>query len=165
MTRHLRNCAILLSAGLSMPITSAVADDVKSQILGQWELYDWTVTDETGTLSHPYGESAKGSLVYTDDGHMAVQLFNPDAPDYDSVSIETRYFAYYGTYTIDEDARTITHSITGSLLPSWIGTNQVRSYEFTNDNHLKLGAIVDSDNAAAAAGAGGTNVLEWARPD
>ena len=44
------------------------------------------------------------------------------------------YIAYFGTFDIDENARTITHHVHGSLIPDWVGTDQIRLYEFRNHN-------------------------------
>ena len=53
--------------------------------------------------------------------------------------------AYFGTYTVDESAGTVTHHIEGGLQPQEIGGERVRWYEFVGDRlHLKT-----SQNAAA----------------
>ena len=42
------------------------------------------------------------------------------------------YQAYCGRYTVDEGEQVITHTVTLSLLPNWIGTEQRRYYKFEN---------------------------------
>jgi len=49
------------------------------------------------------------------------------------------YFGYFGTYTIDENAGTVTHHIEESWFPNLIGTQQVRHYRFQR-NQLVLNA-------------------------
>jgi hypothetical protein len=36
------------------------------------------------------------------------------------------YHAYFGTYSFDRRARTVTHRVEGSLFPNWIGREQKR---------------------------------------
>lgn len=144
----------------------AAAEDVETAILGPWVLDQWTITNADGSVTYPYGPNAKGMLIYTDDGKMAVQLVNPDINVATLTTIEERYFAYYGSFTVDEANRTITHELESSISPTWVGTKQVRVYSLTQDGGLELTAIVpDDDDVAAAAGAQGTNALSWVRPD
>lgn len=43
------------------------------------------------------------------------------------------YVGYFGTYTIDEKASTVTHHVEGASFPNFVGTNQVRHYRFEGD--------------------------------
>jgi hypothetical protein len=145
---------------------------VADAIVGPWKLVEWVVTDPSGEKSYPYGESPEGLLIYTADGQMSVQLMNPkthlsqqDSGD-QSDSLEglvTGYFAYYGTYSIDEKSKTITHKISGCLAPSWIGSDQVRGYDLIGEHRLRLTAELAADDILGPAGAGGSNVLIWER--
>jgi hypothetical protein len=47
------------------------------------------------------------------------------------------YGAYFGTYTIDERARTVTHHRAGNINPNGLG-DFVRRYEFAPDDRLIL---------------------------
>ena len=46
---------------------------------------------------------------------------------------------YYGTFSIDEESKTVIHHVECCTLPAWIGTDQTRHYEFV-DTHLALRA-------------------------
>lgn len=143
------------------------ANGVANAIVGPWKLVEWVVTDPSGEKSYPYGESPQGLLIYTDDGQMSVQLMNPETHSGDqSDSLEgivSGYFAYYGTYSIDEESKTITHNISGCLAPSWIGSDQVRGYDLIGEHRLRLTAELAADDILGPAGAGGSNVLIWQR--
>jgi hypothetical protein len=75
-----------------------------------------------------------GVIMYTRDGHMAVQIMLPEGTNskgsnpvkYDRGSYE----AYYGTYDVDEAAHTVTHHVQGALVRSLIGNNLTRVYRF-----------------------------------
>jgi len=45
--------------------------------------------------------------------------------------------SYFGTYTIDPSARTVTHHVRGASYPNWVGHKQVRYYRI-DGVHLVL---------------------------
>jgi len=38
------------------------------------------------------------------------------------------HVSYFGTYTIDPSARTVTHHVHGASYPNWMGHDQIRYY-------------------------------------
>jgi hypothetical protein len=86
------------------------------------------------------GANPKGMIYYGAHGEMAVQV----APDVKRVRAgaemtpeEARialkdYIAYFGTYTVDEQAGTVTHHRLDSIQPGDSG-DLVRRYEFIGD--------------------------------
>jgi len=50
----------------------------------------------------------------------------------------TGYTAYFGTYTVDERARTVTHHLKGSINPGTVGVDNVRGYEFGPGDRVTL---------------------------
>jgi hypothetical protein len=115
--------------------------EVLPELVGSWKLISFHSQDSTGQTAYPFGRDAQGRLIYEPDGHMAVQLMNPNRPRFTSddplVTSEAEvrsafggYTAYYGTYSVNPDAQTITHHIEAALLPNWAGTDQQRHFEF-----------------------------------
>ena len=51
------------------------------------------------------------------------------------------YYAYFGTWEIDERARTVTHHIRGSMRAVEIGADYVRPYEFSGEHLLLRSAV------------------------
>ena len=43
----------------------------------------------------------------------------------------TGFNAYFGTFDVDQAARTVIHHLQSALIPSWVGTDQRRRYEFS----------------------------------
>jgi hypothetical protein len=86
------------------------------------------------------GANPKGMIYYGPHGEMAVQIA-PDierkragavvAPDEAALAI-TGYIAYFGTYSINEQAGTVTHHRHASIQPGDSG-DLVRRYKFTGD--------------------------------
>jgi hypothetical protein len=86
----------------------------------------------------------QGTLIYTPDGEMSVQLMRADRPHFASgywlegtptefYEEVTGYFAYAGSFTVDEALETVTHSIRVALFPNWVGTSQTRKVVFRDD--------------------------------
>lgn len=72
------------------------------------------------------------------------------------------FSAYCGTYTVDEAARQIVIEVTGAMAPDWIGSIQVRDYEFLSNDRLQL-SVTDDGQTSQDAGVGGHNALVWER--
>jgi hypothetical protein len=79
----------------------------------------------------------------------AIREASPD----DIRDILTGFASYFGTFDIDESTRTVIHHVQVSLIPSWVGTDLRRIYEFANNNQLILTAASDQ----------GTTRLIWQR--
>ena len=87
----------------------------------------------------------KGMIYYDGSGHMIVQ----SAPKRSRPQVGTKptpaealdaldgYFAYFGTYTIDEAASTVTHHQVDTVQPGG-PVDVVRAYEFQSDTRLIL---------------------------
>lgn len=131
--------------GLTMQIgadperQSPAASDIKKRFIGSWRL----VSIE-GTPNANRGERPSGLIYYDATGHMAAQIM-PDRPRPTWTGSPTPeqarealrgYTAYFGTYTIDERARTVTHHREGSLVPGVV--DFVRRYEFAAGDRLIL---------------------------
>jgi hypothetical protein len=50
----------------------------------------------------------------------------------------TGFNSYFGTFDVDEPARTVIHHVQSALIPSWVGTDQRRKYEFSGGNELLM---------------------------
>ena len=156
---------------LLVSVSDLSAQTAADKFVGAWTMVSWVMTDTDGNESYPYGPEAVGQIVYTETGRVAVHQMNPDAelPDVAGLTpsealarIATTFFAYYGTYTVDESAGTVTHHLEGAMEPTWVGTDQVREFEFVGDDRLIL--LVTQDNELArSVGAAGTNVVAWER--
>jgi hypothetical protein len=56
-------------------------------IVGRWRLLSWSGQAESGETTHPFGEDAVGSLVYTPGGWMSGMLAVRDRPHLPSVDL------------------------------------------------------------------------------
>lgn len=117
---------------------------VAEQLSGSWRLVEYERRTPSGGITFPFGPSPNGRLTYDAQGRMAVQIMDPRRPrfganDYrrgEPAEIEQAfegYFAYFGTYSIDERAGTITHEVSGCLYPNYAGRSETRYFTLAGD--------------------------------
>ncbi len=105
-------------------------------MIGAWHLVR---IDAPGPDGKPAsGPQPKGMLLYTQDGHMSVQLMYP--PSANALSNEYvlhGYEASFGSFDVDESAHTVTHHVQGSITrDQLVGKDLPRKFEFTPDGNL-----------------------------
>jgi hypothetical protein len=116
--------------------------------VGAWKLVSFEFRKADGSVIYPYGEQARGSIIYTDSGRYAAQLMRKDRPRFaipDQMQgtpqeVEASYkgsISYFGTYEIDEANGFIIHHVESSIFPNMEGTSQKRSFELSG-NRLQL---------------------------
>lgn len=146
--------------------------DAAAAIVGTWTASSWFVEAPDGTVTYPYGRSPQGQITYGGDGRMSAFLMNPDpAPSEGRMSLQEaislilaqRFFSYFGTYSINPGAGTVTHHVLGSLVPSWVGGDLVRAYAFEGPDRLQIIARTQGDAATVTAGISGRGVVVWER--
>jgi len=115
---------VVLSFGRPMS-SSDHAGSARDKLVGAWRL----VSEED---QEPDGKIVKvdhsGVLIYTRDGHVAVEVM---APPGSAAETNGGFIAYFGDYKVDETARTITFHVEGALLRSQIGKDLIRKYHFS----------------------------------
>lgn len=149
--RRLTTLLFVLSAALlggcrSVGGASSVEEaDRRVDISGVWrlvELHDWNPDGEDVSS---LGANAPGLFVYTPEGHLSLHIMTAhereavrrDSSDAELGRIYRPYIAYFGTYSVDHDAMTVTHHIEGAKLPNRIGRSAVREFYF-EDGDLVL---------------------------
>ncbi len=116
-------------------------------LAGTYRLVSCEVHWSDGEISFPYGEDPEGLLVYTSSGHMSGHLMRRGVPAFagkgrvgtpeETQAAFRGYLGYFGTYSVDETARVVTHHVAGSWYPNWVGTDQVR-YIRDDPNNLVI---------------------------
>jgi lipocalin-like protein len=129
----------------SPPQGARPASGVSQRIVGAWILTSRTVRRADGTsLADPVlGEKPLGRLYYDASGVMMLQMMRMDRATAIGRPANPRdaanqrailgYDAYFGRYTIDERAGTITHHVEGSLFPEDLGKDWVRPFTLEGD--------------------------------
>ena len=134
---------------------------------GTWQLVAWRRIAADGAITYPLGADARGQLIYTSNGRMAVQITaasrSPLATD-DPLGGDaaaraeaySTYLAYFGTYELNGEK--VTHRLTGSLFPNWNGEEQVRAIVFEGDD-----LVLRTPPMELADGSIVVNELAWSR--
>jgi hypothetical protein len=114
--------------------------ELRKPIIGTWRL----VSIEGGATPGNRGTKPTGLIIYDAHGYMAAQI-QPDRPRPKWTGTPTPeqiaeafrgYTAYFGTYTIDEKAKTVTHHRQGMLDGGAV--DFVRKFEFAPGDRIIL---------------------------
>jgi hypothetical protein len=135
---------------------------LKDQLVGTWTLVAWEQTNKDGTKSQRFGANPKGVNVFDANGHMFVMFARADLPKIasndpmnptpeEAKAIAAGSIAYFGTYTVDEAAKTIVLRIESSTLANQLGVDQKRIVNSVTADELKM------TNPASVAG----NVISY----
>ena len=123
---------------------------------GAWRLVSWENSGADGSVARPFGDNPVGCLLYSEDGHMAVEIMDPDRhpsdprlpveaafsqalSDEDRLAAYGTYLSYCGTYSFFMEEGIVVHHVKAGLIPSWAGSDQVRRFRF-EEGRLILGA-------------------------
>ena len=140
-----RRTAVLVGLAIVLMAVGAAAGQGKSQaelrksFVGTWHL----VSIEGGATPVNRGTKPTGVIIYDAAGNMAAQI-QPDRPRQQwrtltpELAFEAMrgYTAYFGTYTIDEKASTVTHHRKGMLDGG--AADFVRAFEFLPGDRIVL---------------------------
>jgi len=142
--------ALLVLALVTVP-ASAQQKSLRDQLVGSWNFVVAEVVGLDGKKSFPFGESPKGILIFTADGQFAQIHVASDVPKIASnnrltgtpeeyATIMRRSISLFGTYSVNEEKRTVIFNILSSTYPNFAGEAQERSIdkltadEFINTN-------------------------------
>jgi hypothetical protein len=134
------------------------AGEDAAKFVGTWKLVAIT-TD--GRITPWRGANPTGLITYHQSGWMAAQI-QPDRPPVDMAGKEPSgeealqalhgYTAYFGTYSVDETAKIVTHHRRGSVSPGWQDRPDFRrTYLFDGTDRIVLHPV------------GNRNELIWER--
>jgi hypothetical protein len=142
--------AVVLILGGS-ELSGAPAASQGDLLIGSWVL----VSREDRTLdgraiAEPnLGSDALGLLVYDRAGNVAAQLMRrsrssgagpatpPVQKDANNSGSADGYDAYFGTYTLNLESKSVTHHLVGALLPSDVGKLLTRHFD-VSESELRL---------------------------
>jgi Lipocalin-like domain len=145
------------------------AQSLRDRLVGTWTFVVAEVAAPDGKKSLPFGETPKGILIFTPDGRFAQIHVASEVPKIASnnrltgtaeeyAGIMRGSLAVFGTYTIDEEKKTVTYRIVSSTFPNWAGEAQTRAIDTLTADEFR------NTNPNVAGGRGSaTNVYRRAR--
>jgi hypothetical protein len=116
----------------------------KEKLIGAWKLASARYSSADGKVNEIYGANPNGLVMYNPNGYMTIQIFRSDRPKFakndrlggTAEEIQTAFngmMAYFGTFDVDEEKQTVTHHLAGAWLPNWVGSDQTRRFELTQE--------------------------------
>lgn len=143
-------------------MSTGVAD-----LLGVWELL--SLSDlQADVPPLPYGDHPAGLLIYAPGGRVAVQVYGSARPrlsttDLTGVTPEEAkgafdaMFSYFGTFDVDVDHQTVTHTVDAAHHTNLVGRLVQRRYQLD-------GAILSiTTDATMINGRPNQSILRWRR--
>ena len=138
-----------------------------SDLVGAWRLDDWTIEYDDGRPStHPFGDDARGLLIYAAEGAMSVSVTRAERaklsgenvramPEAERAAAFDSYFAYAGRWRLEDDQ--MVHEVDQALNPNFVATALARRIEHRGDQ------LILSAAQQTASGATMENRLTWRR--
>jgi hypothetical protein len=143
MTRTILALALAtLVAPIPVSTKTAKATSASQQFIGTWKLLSY-VREEipSGAKSDVLGPHPSGYINYGPDGRMMIIIVAGDrkkpagsivTPEESQVLISSM-LSYAGTYSVDSEAKTVTHRVDVSWNESRTGETYVRNYQLDGD--------------------------------
>jgi hypothetical protein len=123
-------CLFIGMAAVSRP----AHDPARDRFAGAWRLAS---LEQPGADGKVHRIDCCGLLVYTRDGHMSVQVMEPEpranAPAGPEQYSQGGYEASYGTFEVDERAHTFIFHVDGAIVRTLIGKDLPRAYTFSGN--------------------------------
>lgn len=137
---------------------------------GTWLLADAYAETDGRREAFPLGEGAEGLIIYDAAGYMSAQLMRTGRARFSTRNLDEvplnefreaylGYTSYYGRFTLNTAANTVTHHVEGSLAAGWVGGDQLRYFSFGDDGSLTL----RTPPMRTADGSKVVNTLVWRR--
>jgi hypothetical protein len=136
-------CTVAMAASFSLALP-ALADTIKSPIVGLWKIDGYSVTDAAKKVMKPMGEHPTGYALYTKGGHIIIISMGNDraAPaaamptDAEAGKLFASMIALDGTYKLAGKGKVLVDA-DEAWNPSVAGKNLARDYKISG-KHLTV---------------------------
>jgi hypothetical protein len=142
---HIISAVITASAlifGVFMP-NQVAAQTTAKDLVGGWKLVSITL-EQDGKKTDFYGPNPQGQATYEANGRFSIVVTRSDLPKFASNNRESGTpeenkaivqgsIAFFGTYKVDEAAKTLTLHIETCSFPNWNGIDQKRTFDISGD--------------------------------
>ena len=168
--------SLLWTSGLTA--RQATQPSERRNLLGVWELVSLRDHRPNSDVLDWMGKKPTGTLIYSPDGRMTIQIMRdprplvagpmwssdghdllPGASANEIRDAYSGYYAYFGTWDVDERAHTVTHHVRASLRSGEVDSNYVRPFEISGEQ-LRLRYPVSAPDGETR-----TRVLIWRRAE
>ena len=131
---------VSMAIGFTVPAFAQQQKSLKELIVGTWLLdsvYDQT---QDGEKHNPWGDGVKGQAIFTSDGNYSWQMMSANRPKADTSPREPvgQVVAHWGTYTVDDAAKTLTFKLERCTFPQWDGGVGTDNIACPTDDELQI---------------------------
>ena len=143
MTSLVRNgaAALLVAAAVSVASMSMAqskakkAQTTRNRLIGTWHLVK---IDSPSPNGEPQPALPVGLLIFTADGHEAVQLMYPkEASNLNNKFVHDGYEASFGTFEVDEAKQLLRYKpVASATRDAFVGTEELLRPTFPDAKHL-----------------------------
>jgi hypothetical protein len=122
----------------------AHAESLLQQVAGAWTLTSGSEKMADGTVIELWGA---GSLILDPSGHMSFFVFGKNRPP--ATSPDPRVplgpmVAYYGTFTVDDDTKTLTYHVAAASSPMFNSATRMQTVTLSGDTMTTTGSTVNT---------------------
>jgi len=121
---------------------------LRDRLIGHWKLVSFVEHQADGAPRDVLGAGAKGSITYTESGHVVALIGGSERPlfkgpwsgisDHAKAQAYDGLVAYGGRFTAYEGENRIVHHVEVCWIPNWQGTDLERFATFLPDDKLLL---------------------------
>ncbi|MBV8141594.1 MAG: lipocalin-like domain-containing protein [Verrucomicrobia bacterium] len=153
--------------GFFCPIAKLTAQTRAQDLVGTWALVSITL-ERDGKKTDFYGLDPQGQATYGANGRLSVIITRSDLPQFvsknrelgtpeENKAVVQGSIAYFGTYSVNETAKTITIHIESCTFPNWNGIDRKVSFNISG-NELHIASPTSSTGT-------GSNQQVWKRAE
>jgi hypothetical protein len=132
--------------GLAMLPGNGLAQQksLKDQLLGPWTLVSVTEVHQDGRKDTPWGPAVKGAVNFDSNGKYTLMIIGADLPNPSGKPQESQRMvvAHFGTYSVDEAAKTVTYTAERATTPNFDGLARKASVTVNGDELVQASAAI-----------------------
>jgi hypothetical protein len=122
----------------------AHAEGLLQQVAGAWTLTSGSEKMADGTVNEIWGA---GSLILDPSGHMSFFVFGKNRPPATSPDLRVPLgpmVAYYGTFSADDDTKTLTYHVAAASSPMLNSATRMQTVTLSGDTMTTTGSTVNT---------------------
>jgi hypothetical protein len=135
--------ASLLIFGVILPFEEATAQTTAKDLVGTWTLVSITI-ERDGKKIDFYGPNPQGQAMFDANGRVSSIITRSDLPKFasnnrqsgtpeENKAVVQGSIAYFGTFTVDEAAKTVTYHLESCSFPNWSGIQRISTFNISGD--------------------------------
>jgi Lipocalin-like domain len=144
--RNILSLSAITALGLALLPTGAVSQQksLKDQLVGPWTLVSVSEVYQGGRKETPWGPAVKGAVSFDSNGKFTFMIIGGDLPNPSAKPQESgrQVVAYFGTYSVDEAAKTVTYTAERATTPSFDGLARKASVTVSGDELTQASAPI-----------------------